>query len=95
MLKPLVGIVDAELLEAVGLEILKAKYIQDSDGQTLKPNQQTCVTSPPPKKGSASYSLVTPEPRVTGQERLSHTRPLYDPAVEEDSPRRTPPCLAC
>ena len=35
ILQLLVGIVDAELLEAVGLKVLEAKDVQDADGQTL------------------------------------------------------------
>lgn len=36
VLQLLVGIVDAELLEAVPLEVLKAKDVQDPDGQALR-----------------------------------------------------------
>lgn len=35
ILQLLVCIVDAELLEAVGLKVLKAKNVQNTDGQTL------------------------------------------------------------
>lgn len=36
ILQLLVCIVDTELLEAVGLKVLKAKNVQNTDGQTLK-----------------------------------------------------------
>lgn len=36
ILQLFVCIVDAELLEAVGLKVLKAKNVQNTDGQTLK-----------------------------------------------------------
>lgn len=36
ILQLLVCIVDAELLKAVGLKVLKAKNVQNTDGQTLE-----------------------------------------------------------
>ncbi len=36
ILQLLVCIVDAELLKAVGLKVLKAKNVQDTNGQALK-----------------------------------------------------------
>jgi len=41
ILQLLVGIVDTELLEAVGLKVLKAEYIQDTDGQALENRTRT------------------------------------------------------
>ena len=41
ILQRLVGVVDAELLEAVCPQVLKSEHIQDTDGQTLKTKQQT------------------------------------------------------
>lgn len=38
ILQLLVCIVDAELLEAVDLEVFKPKNVQDTDGQTLENN---------------------------------------------------------
>lgn len=40
ILQLFVCIVDAELLEAVGLKVLKAKNVQNTDGQTLKNNRK-------------------------------------------------------
>lgn len=37
MLQFLIGVVDAQLLKTVCLEVLKPKHIQDTNGQTLKP----------------------------------------------------------
>ena len=53
VLKLLISIVDAELLKAVGGKVLKAKYIQHTDGQTLEQTeayimftgQHACVCS--------------------------------------------------
>lgn len=39
ILQLFVCIVDAELLEAVGLKVLKAKNVQNTNGQTLKKQQ--------------------------------------------------------
>lgn len=41
ILQLFVCIVNAELLEAVGLEVLKAKNVQNTDGQTLKTGERT------------------------------------------------------
>lgn len=51
ILQLLICIVDAELLEAVGLKVLKAKNVQDSDGQTLEKQDQVC------DEASFSYML--------------------------------------
>lgn len=40
ILQLFVGIIDAELLKAVGLEVLKAKNVQNTNGQTLKNNSK-------------------------------------------------------
>lgn len=53
ILQLLICIVDAELLKAVCLEVLKAKNVQDADGQTLenkikyemKPASQVCCSA--------------------------------------------------
>lgn len=39
ILQLLICIVDAELLETVGLKVLEAKNVQDTDGQALENNQ--------------------------------------------------------
>lgn len=41
ILQLFVCIVNAELLEAVGLEVLKAKNVQNTNGQTLKTGART------------------------------------------------------
>lgn len=41
ILQLLICIVNAELLEAVGLEVLKAKNVQNTNGQTLKTGGRT------------------------------------------------------
>ena len=40
ILKFLIGVVDAQLLKAVCLEVLESKHIQDTDGQTLQTKRQ-------------------------------------------------------
>lgn len=40
ILQLFVCIVNAELLKAVGLKVLKAKNVQNTDGQTLKNNSK-------------------------------------------------------
>lgn len=41
ILQFLIGVVDAQLLKAICLEVLESKHVQDADGQTLKTKQQT------------------------------------------------------
>jgi hypothetical protein len=52
MVELLVGVVDAELLKAVGLEVLESKDVEDANRQTLKRVEEQyipCViTSPMP-----------------------------------------------
>ena len=51
MLELLVGVVDAELLKAVGLEVLESKDVEDADRQTLRrQNVYRAITSPMPGK---------------------------------------------
>ena len=43
MLELLVGVVDAELLKAVGLEVLESKDVEDADRQTLRRVEAKCI----------------------------------------------------
>lgn len=54
ILQLLVCIVDAELLEAVGLKVLKAKNVQNTDGQTLH-NSKNSNTDMRRKKGNLTW----------------------------------------
>lgn len=45
ILQLLVCIVDTELLKAVGFKVLKAEYIQDTDGQALENETHTTTTT--------------------------------------------------
>lgn len=41
ILQFLISVVNTQLLQAIFLEVLKSKHIQDANGQTLKTKQQT------------------------------------------------------
>lgn len=41
ILQFLISVVDTQLLQAIFLEVLESKHIQDANGQTLKTKQQT------------------------------------------------------